>query len=396
MRKMFSGTVYYDPDRAFSGYTLWAHLPNPMVGADKPGDCPGEANLMDMRGNIVRQWKLPFPPMHVELLADGHLLAGMRSTETDGTRPGLPPYTIGGVQGQLWEFDWEGNVVFRHKDLRMHHDFKKLPNGNYMYLIWEKLPLDFTKEILGGIKERAFADGTMFSDSIVEVTPNGEEVWKWEGAKHFDPALDILGPLHPRLEWTHCNTLWLTEEGDIMSSARFCDMAFKIERKTGKIIWRWGQVAYMDKDTGRIEVRCNQKTLGGQHDVHIIPKGLPGAGHMLCYDNGMYKAISRAVEVDMQTGEVVWESNSHPMPQGRMDFSSYISSARRLPNGNTLLCHGQGGYLNEVTPDKEIVWEYYNPAPNSVTHNWPIFRCYRYAADFCVQFASLPPASGCF
>lgn len=42
-------------------------------------------------------------------------------------------------------------------------------------------------------------------------------------------------------------------------------------------------------------------------------------------------------------------------------FSSFISSARRLPNGNTLICEGMNGRLFQVTSDGDIVWEYVNP-----------------------------------
>ena len=38
-----------------------------------------------------------------------------------------------------------------------------------------------------------------------------------------------------------------------------------------------------------------------------------------------------------------------------------MSSARRLPNGNTLICEGDFGRLFQVTSDGEIVWEYVNP-----------------------------------
>jgi hypothetical protein len=41
--------------------------------------------------------------------------------------------------------------------------------------------------------------------------------------------------------------------------------------------------------------------------------------------------------------------------------SSFISSARRLPNGNTLIDEGMNGRLFQVTPKGEIVWEYINP-----------------------------------
>ena len=39
-----------------------------------------------------------------------------------------------------------------------------------------------------------------------------------------------------------------------------------------------------------------------------------------------------------------------------------ISGAQRLPNGNTLICSGINGTVFEVTPEKEMVWKYVNPA----------------------------------
>ena len=136
----------------------------------------------------------------------------------------------------------------------------------------------------------------------------------------------------------------------------------------------------------------------------MTPSGLKGAGNMLGYENGMYKYISRAVEGDRKTREIVGESTSTeaPLPvSGRVPFSLFISGARRLPNGNTLLCEGGNGRLYEVTYDtREIVWEYWRPEKDR--HNgvmdgitpWAIFRCFRYAPDFCPQFASLPRADG--
>lgn len=80
-------------------------------------------------------------------------------------------------------------------------------------------------------------------------------------------------------------------------------------------------------------------------------------------------------------------------------FSSYISGARRLPNGNTLICQGADGTLFEVTSENELVWKYVNPAkpihpevPEGTTltkeerrsrkkYNTPVFRVYRYGFD---------------
>lgn len=399
MRKMLSGVTYYDPAKTFNGYTLWSPITALKPGqADRHFQTPGEVNLIDMSGNVVHRWKTAFPTFYGYLTENGTLLCGLCTTETDGSRPGLPPYHMGGTQGYLHEYDWDGNLVFEHKDLTMHHDFKKLPGGNYMYLGWEKVPADMRKKVRGGIVGTEFSDGSMWADTINEIDPQGNLLWQWRAIEHMDFDIDIIGPIHTREEWSHQNTLWVTEEGDIMSSSRHIDMGFKISRDTGAIVWRWGNAAFLNRETGQLELRRNDSTMGGQHDVHVIPKGLPGAGNMLCYDNGMYTFMSRAVEVDMKTREVVWSSvadeNAFGYVSGRVPFSTFISGARRLPNGNTIMCEGQNGRVYEVTYDKEVVWEYYRPSKDNGATPWAIFRAFRYSPDFCPQFAQLPGAEG--
>jgi outer membrane protein assembly factor BamB len=86
-------------------------------------------------------------------------------------------------------------------------------------------------------------------------------------------------------------------------------------------------------------------------------------GNILVYDNGSHSAnhalpFSRVVEVDPKTNQVVWEYFDNPAYNF---FSPYISGARRLPNGNTLITEGMFGRMFQVTPEGDVVWEYINP-----------------------------------
>jgi len=105
------------------------------------------------------------------------------------------------------------------------------------------------------------------------------------------------------------------------------------------------------------------------------------------------------VEVDIESKEIVWESEDlfglEGCVRGRVHFSPFISGSDRLPNGNTLICCGGEGVLFEVTRDKEIVWHWVRPTPNLKSAvRWGIFRAYRYSPDHCPQFKNLPPAEG--
>lgn len=76
-------------------------------------------------------------------------------------------------------------------------------------------------------------------------------------------------------------------------------------------------------------------------------------------------------------------------------FSSEISGAHRLPNGNTLICAGVVGTLFEITPTGETVWKYVNPmvrggilaqgerpGKDMRGHLWnAVFKVHRYSPD---------------
>ena len=391
-----SGTVYYDPERTFDGYTVWAPLG--AGEAEKPNERPGLINLMDMGGHVVHTWKTAYPTHYGRLQPNGNLVALLRCTA--GEMPEANGYRMGGGAGMLVEYDWDGNVLFEHNDPYCHHDMRKLPNGNYIYVAWEKVPPDLAKRVRGGMAGTEHMDGTMFSDFFREIDPEGNRVWEWHVIDHFDPDIDIMGPIHPRSEWTHINDIDVMPDGNILSDCRHTDGAFIVDKSTGDIIWRWGNAAYLDRESGRLELRNKKdpKTMGGPHAAYLIEEGLPGAGNMLIYDNGMYAYGSRALEVDIKTGDIVWASEDHgPVPYnyGRNHFSPYISNAQRLPNGNTLICEGRNGVLMEITRDQELVWQYVRPEPSmDQMIKWGVYRAYRYAPDHCPQLASLPSAGG--
>ena len=395
-----TGTTIYDPKKSFNGYTLYS----PMIGQRGATDFyskPCKAYLVDMNGNVVHEWKLPFPPgLHVELLPNGHLLAAGR---TDRLKPKdrFPlKFDLDGIAGWVYELDWDGKVLFKYYDPGMHHDFEKLKNGNYMFVSFELLPKDVIAKVRGGLEGTELPGGNMCSDKLVEVSPEGKVVWEWHAYKHLDYNIDILGPIHPRVEWQHINDIDERANGDLVVSARHLDCVFVIDRKTGKIKSRFGNVAYVDKksdhvkfhNVGGMMVTSKNTTLGGPHDAHEIAPGLPGAGNILVYDNGMYTNTSRALEFNAETGEVVWESSDRKI--GRRHFSSFISGLQRLPNGNTLICSGANGRFFEVTPENNIVWEYVNPHKTNDLFAYTVFRAHRYAPDYCKQFNTLSPAKG--
>jgi len=106
---------------------------------------------------------------------------------------------------------------------------------------------------------------------------------------------------------------------------------------------------------------------------------------------------SRVLEIDPVSLKLVWSYTP-----GAQFFSTNISGAQRLANGNTLITEGAGGRVFEVTNDRQIVWEWMNaPAAGSRTPA-TVYRAYRIPYTWLAQLprpqekAVTPPANGEF
>ncbi len=120
----------------------------------------------------------------------------------------------------------------------------------------------------------------------------------------------------------------------------------------------------------------NQK-LAGQHDVRWIEKGKPGAGDLTVFNNNNrkdsmnYSTIYELTPPKDQKGNYIIEKGKSFGPEeptwtykaaDSVSFwSSFISGAHRMNNGNTFICEGAKGRFFEVTKEGKIVWEYLNP-----------------------------------
>ena len=196
---------------------------------------------------------------------------------------------------------------------------------------------------------------------------------------------------------------------NVIVSSREASLLAIIARD-GSIVWKLGP-NFLESDATRAIGQ-----IIGQHHAHLIPKGLPGAGNLLVFDNGgssgygepsgmaprgtgVYaRASSRVLEIDPTTLSLVWSYTA-----GNQFFSTNISGMQRLPNGNTLITEGAGGRLFEVTSDRQIVWEFMNAPPNAASRTpATIYRAYRVPYAWLSQIprpqekAVTPPALGDF
>ena len=347
IRRARTGLIAHDPALAQPGYTLLA----PMYG-------DGSVFLIDMAGEVVHRWAMPYRPgLYAYLLDNGHLFYGGKVMTDLDRFEAWRRFKAGAAL----EIDWNGRVVWEVNHPDHHHDARKLKNGNVMLLCLKPLAPDLARRVKGGLPGSE-ADGKIYADYLLEVTTAGDVVWEWRSWEHLDPETHPITPQDHRAEWTHGNTVAETADANLVVSFRNISTVAMIERATGRIVWELGP-----------------PPLAQQHD----PRPLP-SGNVLIFDNGTHRldhpvTYSRVIEVDPRTSEIVWEYVDQSLFEF---FSPYISGAQRLANGNTLICEGVHGRIFEVTHAGKVVWEYVSPYFFDETgrpgvNNW-VFRAFRY------------------
>lgn len=66
-------------------------------------------------------------------------------------------------------------------------------------------------------------------------------------------------------------------------------------------------------------------------------------------------------------------------------YSVLVSSAQRLPNGNTLITEGGDGRFIEVNKDCDTVWEYISPYVDTKFSHNQVYRAYRIPYEWVPQ-----------
>jgi hypothetical protein len=372
--------------------------------------------LFDMHGRVVRSWETGCPPaLSAFLLENGHL---MRPGSIGGDAEVFGPGPA--VGGRIQEFTWDGELVWDFKFYNAkqlpHHNITRLPNGNVLLIVWDRKTTE--EAIAAGRRPEMTGDQHLIVDSLVEIKPTGkttgEVVWEWHLWDHlvqdFDKRKANFGNVaeHPELinlnygedelpsviaaaakggkdktkaddksaanrpprinpDYTHFNgvdynldldqisvSVWSFSEFWIIdfgtTTAQAASHTGGRGGKGGDLLYRWGNPrAY------RGGTKADRK-LFSQHNAHWIPRGFPGAGHLLLFNNGPerpgpdgnYSSVDELVlpadsqgRYTRQPGKAygpdqpVW---SYTAPKKTDFYSSFISGTQRL---SSLSCAGR-------------------------------------------------------
>ncbi|WP_328396014.1 aryl-sulfate sulfotransferase [Nocardia sp. NBC_00416] len=375
-----TGVTHCDPENAYDSYVLF-------TGAD------GITRLIDLNGTVVHEW--PFagvPPRVLDPSLNGGRIGdiGVQLSDSGDARGGI--YANGTVGQLSWsgEHIWEWGRQAPGGAARQNHDWELLPNGHRLLLVT-------VPRVVPDLGAATVGDQGLF-----EVDERGEIVWQWLAGDHLGElgfsasgwqALRETATRDPEDPWGYLEmnsakslgpNRWHDQDpggvfhpDNILVSFRKANIVALIDKTSGAVVWKLGP--YFEALSGAQHQRINAHKvpraldqISGQHNPHMIAANLPGAGNILVFDNqggagyppaalGIY-AGSRILEIDPATEQIVWQYTAED--SGRPSwtfFSSFVSNAQRLPNGNTLITEGMQGRLFQVTAAGEVVWEYHSP-----------------------------------
>lgn len=300
------GVTFHARDKTSPGLTLITHH-KPCI-----------AHLVNMQGESIRSWASENCAYWTRavILASGDVLV------VEG-------------KGFLSRFDWGGQLLWRKK-LNSHHDVEPRSADTFALLTTGQRHIEGEgPPIVDNFISIVSADGEILSSlSVYEVLTK-------------DPSgLPLI--LNRNRDIFHSNSIeWMKWPhlarknpiyglNNVLVSVRNQNMLAIINWAEHEVVWQWGP-----------------GTLRHQHEASVLKNG-----NILVFDNRPRRGVSRILEVNPLTNEIVWEYSGDDPAEF---FSKSRGTVQALPNDNLLIAVSNIGRVIEITHEGELVWEYWNP-----------------------------------
>jgi len=253
----------------------------------------------------------------------------------------------------------DGNFIFYDDDRRA---FREVTPAGSSVRTWtdplstdgaddhELQPLADHHALLLGSNVRAVDGGSIIENTVVEMDGAGALVSRFALGDRIglDETTANVSFVRSPVDTQHANCIEILLDGNLLVSLRHTDTVYKLDRRSGAILWRLGGT--------RSDFTFVDDPLNGFSHQHF-PRRLPN-GNLLVLDNGNLHTPPRSRVVEYRLDEAsrtatqVWEHRHTPEL-----FSVCCGSATRLPSGNTLTAWGSTGVVEESDPASTSLWE---------------------------------------
>jgi hypothetical protein len=213
------------------------------------------------------------------------------------------------------------------------HEFRLTPRGTALILAWRAVRWDLGAA--GNHTSHAAVDGIVMEIDV----KTGHVLFEWHSLGHI-PLTESYSrvPNDKPVDYVHLNSVALDDDGNFLVSARNTSTVYKIDRRTGRIIWRLGgkHSSFKLPDYARF---------AGQHDVTRASDGT-----YLVFDNGQIgppvKFVSRGLVFSLDA-KARTATLLHAFSQPQKKGTTTQGSIQLLPAGHYVI--GWGGGIPEVS-----------------------------------------------
>jgi hypothetical protein len=291
--------------------------------AVEPGAGQSGAMAFDELGRT--RWFRPTP--------EGQTVSDLRVQRLDG-RPVLTWWEgrsiLGEGRGVGMVVDEQYRTVAtirtRGKDELDQHELRLTPRGTALVTIYRHEHTDLTP--LGG-KPNA----RIITASVQEIdVATGEIVFEWDALDHI-PIEESERPLPDSeaswWDYLHLNSIAETRDGDLLLSARHTSTVYKVDRRTGEVVWRLGgKRSDFDVD--------EDAAFAMQHDARDLARGV-----VQVFDNAVDATSSvKRIRLDRRRGRATLV-RSFDQPDGT--FAESQGNGDPLLGGGVLAGWGSAG-----------------------------------------------------
>jgi hypothetical protein len=247
-----------------------------------------------------------------------------------------------------------------------HHEFLISPQDTALITIFNAVPQDLTS--VGGTKDSVAWQGIIQELDI----ETGEVLFEWHSLEHVDLEETYVTPEedhYPGIDYFHLNSIDVDHDDNLLISARETSAVYKIDRKTGEVIWRLGG------KKSDFEMQEGAR-FAYQHDARRLPDGT-----ISIFDNGntvfhnnLPKAVeeSRAIVLELDEermrASLVGEY-THPQEQ----HADAAGNTQVLENANVFVGWGRALAISEFSKDGELLFDATLPPENKS------YRAFRFA-----------------
>jgi len=230
-------------------------------------ETPGTAYIVDYKGNLRWYHTVEGKGFKVTHFTKDQTILSILGKNDEPTSYG----------SEILEINLQGDTLTHIKkgqgDLKqvIHHEIIKKSTNEIVTLFVDVKITDLTS--IGGKKK-----DTINGDGILILDKKGKQIWKWSVFDDLDPMKD-KALLKTKKDWMHANSLNYDRDGNFLISFYNNGQIWKIDSKTGKVIWKLGKGGTFKMDAN---IDFTQA-----HAAHINEEG-----SLMFFDNGVDKKQS--------------------------------------------------------------------------------------------------------